>query len=74
MKLELSKRKGKVSNLGPLNTASLFILSSKGLTVNLELLSLDALSPESHSHRTQRDEAMWSSEEGEAEQGGRDCN
>ena len=54
MKLELSKRKGKVSNLGSLNTASLFILASKGLTVNLELLSLDALSPESHSHRTKK--------------------
>ena len=56
--MELSKRKVKVSNLGSLNTASLFILASKGLTVidsvNLELLSLDALSPESHSHRTKK--------------------
>ena len=72
MKSKLSKMNRK--SLRPLDTASLYILSFKDLTVNLELLSLDALSPESHSHRTQRDEAMWSSEEGKAEQGGRDCN
>ena len=46
MKSELSKLNKK--NLGPLNTASLYILSSKDLFVNLELLSLDALSPTSH--------------------------
>ena len=44
MKPELSKRKRKGSVLGPLDTVSLFTLSSKDLTVNLELFSLDALS------------------------------
>ena len=43
MKSKLSKRNRK--SLGPLDTASLYILSSKDLTVNLELLRLDALSP-----------------------------
>ena len=48
MKSELAKRKRKRSPLGPLDTASLFILTSKDLTVNLELLRLGALSPFSH--------------------------
>ena len=48
MKSKLSKRNRK--SLGPLDTASLYILSSKELTVNLEILRLDALSP--HSHRS----------------------
>ena len=48
MKSELAKRKRKCSPLRPLDTASLFILTSKDLTVNLEILSLDALSPNSH--------------------------
>jgi len=49
MKSDLSKRKRKRSSiLGPLDTASLFILTSKELTVNLELLSLVALSRYSH--------------------------
>jgi len=47
MKSKLSKMRRKGFTLGPLDTASLFILSSKDLTVNLELLSLDALSPQS---------------------------
>merc|ERR1719458_807890 len=47
MKSKLSRRNRK--NLGPLDTASLYILSSKDLTVNLEILRLDALSPYSHS-------------------------
>jgi len=47
MKSKLSKRNRK--SLGPLDTASLYILSSKNLTVNLEILRLDALSPRSHS-------------------------
>ena len=46
MKSKLSKRKKK--SLGPLDTASLYILSSKDLAVNLEILRLDALSPQSH--------------------------
>ena len=46
MKSKLSKRNRK--SLGPLDTASLYILSSKDLTVNLEILRLDALSPKSH--------------------------
>merc|ERR1719458_1518267 len=46
MKSKLSKRNRK--SLGPLDTASLYILSSKDLTVNLEILRLDALSPQSH--------------------------
>merc|ERR550519_636112 len=46
MKSKLSKRNRK--SLGPLDTASLFILSSKDLNVNLEILRLDALSPTSH--------------------------
>merc|ERR1719239_1173411 len=45
MKSVLSR---KVSTLGPLDTASLYILSSKGLNVNLEVLSLDALSLSTH--------------------------
>ena len=49
MKSKLSKRNRK--SLGPLDTASLYILSSKDLTVNLELLRLDALSPFSHSSK-----------------------
>ena len=48
MKSKLSKMRRKGFNLGPLDTASLYILSSKELTVNLEILSLDALSPQSH--------------------------
>ena len=48
MKSKLSKMRRKGFNLGPLDTASLYILSSKELTVNLEILSLDALSPSSH--------------------------
>jgi hypothetical protein len=44
MKSKLSKKK----SLGPLDTASLYILSSKNLVVNLEILRLDALSPQSH--------------------------
>ena len=48
MKSKLSKMRRKGFNLGPLDTASLYILSSKDLTVNLEILRLDALSPESH--------------------------
>ena len=48
MKSKLSKKK----SLGPLDTASLYILSSKNLAVNLEILRLDALSPQlSKSHR-----------------------
>ena len=47
MKSELSKMNRK--SLRPLDTASLYILSFKDLTVNLELLSLDALSTQSHS-------------------------
>jgi len=47
MKSKLSKRNRK--SLGPLDTSSLYILSSKDLTVNLEILSLDALSTQSHS-------------------------
>merc|ERR1719362_645448 len=35
-------------SLRPLDTASLYILSSKDLNVNLEILRLDALSPTSH--------------------------
>ena len=35
-------------SLRPLDTASLYILSSKELNVNLEILRLDALSPQSH--------------------------
>merc|ERR1719239_997918 len=50
MKSKLSKMRRKGFNLGPLDTASLYILSSKELTVNLKILSLDALSPESHLH------------------------
>ena len=46
MKSKLSKRNRK--SLGPLDTASLYILSSKDLNANLEILRLDALSPESH--------------------------
>merc|ERR550532_3260830 len=46
MKSKLSKRNRK--GLGPLDTASLYILSSKDLNVNLEILRLDALSPSSH--------------------------
>ena len=46
MKSKLSKRNRK--SLGPLDTASLYILSSKDLLVNLEILRLDALSPQSH--------------------------
>merc|ERR1719331_940129 len=46
MKTNLSKRNRK--SLGPLDTASLYILSSKELTVNLGILRLDALSPHSH--------------------------
>merc|ERR550532_2704711 len=46
MKSKLSKRNRK--GLGPLDTASLYILSSKELNVNLEILRLDALSPSSH--------------------------
>ena len=46
MKSKLSKRNRK--SLGPLDTASLYILSSKDLAVNLEILRLDALSPASH--------------------------
>merc|ERR550532_718294 len=46
MKSKLSKRNRK--GLGPLDTASLYILSSKDLNVNLEILRLDALSPTSH--------------------------
>merc|ERR1719430_671649 len=46
MKSKLSKRNRK--SLGPLDTASLHILSSKDLGVNLEILRLDALSPASH--------------------------
>ena len=46
MKSKLSKRNRK--SLCPLDTASLYILSSKELTVNLEILRLDALSPYSH--------------------------
>ena len=45
MKSVLSR---KDSTLGPLDTASLYILSSKGLNVNLEVLSLDALSLSTH--------------------------
>ena len=48
LKSKLSKMRRKGFNLGPLDTASLYILSSKDLTVNLEILSLDALSPSSH--------------------------
>ena len=48
MKSKLSKKRRKGLTLGPLDTASLYILSSKELTVNLEILSLDALSPQSH--------------------------
>ena len=52
LKSELSKRTRKGFDLGPLDTASLYILSSKDLTVNLEILRLDALSPESHCNPT----------------------
>jgi len=45
MKSLLSK---KDSTLGPLDTASLYILSSKAFIVNLEVLSLDALALSSH--------------------------
>ena len=45
MKSKLSKRNSK--SLGPLDTASLYILSFKELNVNLEILRLDALSPTS---------------------------
>ena len=48
MKSELSKMRRKGITLGPLDIASLYILSSKELKVNLEILSLDALSPYSH--------------------------
>ena len=44
MKLVLSKMKRKGSFLGPLDLASLHILSSKELKVNLDILKLDALS------------------------------
>merc|ERR1719183_3114001 len=50
MKSKLSKRNRK--SLGPLDTASLYILSSKDLTVNLEILRLNALSPSSHKSAT----------------------
>ena len=46
MKSRLSRRNKK--SLGPLDTASLYILSSKDLTINLEILRLDALSLRSH--------------------------
>ena len=44
MKLVLSTMKRKGSVLGPLDLASLHILSSKDLKVNLDILKLDALS------------------------------
>ena len=53
MKSVLSKRSKKGFSLGPLDTASLFILS-KGLSVNLELLSLDALALSSHHSPTNK--------------------
>ena len=52
MKSKLSKMNRK--SLRPLDTASLYILSFKDLTVNLELLSLDALSTQSHSCPSQK--------------------
>ena len=45
MKSVLSTMKRKGSVLGPLDLASLHILSSKDLKVNLDILKLDALSP-----------------------------
>ena len=45
MKSVLSTMKRKGSILGPLDLASLHILSSKDLKVNLDILKLDALSP-----------------------------
>merc|ERR1719264_2306651 len=46
MKSKLAKMNRK--SLGPLDTASLYIVSSEELNVNLEILRLDALSPQSH--------------------------
>ena len=48
MKAELAKMRRMGYNLRPLDTASLCILSSDDLTVNLELLRLDALAVTSH--------------------------
>ena len=48
MKAELAKMRRMGYNLKPLDTASLCILSSDDITVNLELLRLDALAVTSH--------------------------
>ena len=48
MRSELLKTRRRGFSLAPLETASLHILSSKELKVNLDILRLGALSPQSH--------------------------